>query len=110
MVKREPAWTDDDRTQMLALARYEAHVCSGCGFHKSLANDPANHFMPEDEFCLLCQQLAPWQRVRDADDDAAEKALGENPSPSAKRPTDGRTTFLRMLSPDEVAKRQSAKG
>lgn len=32
-----PAWTDDDRALMLALAQYESSLCPGCGVEKRLA-------------------------------------------------------------------------
>ncbi|MDF1603401.1 hypothetical protein [Nocardioides sp. YIM 152315] len=85
------------RRRMLALARYRADVCSGCGFHSSIADeDPL--FKIEDRRCPICADTAPAMRARNkAEGDAAAKA-----APEAHLPSDGRTSYLRLLTPAEV--------
>lgn len=87
---------------MLALEFYEAQICSGCGFHKSLTHDKAEHFTFEHDVCLVCKGAAQQDRAQAQHDEAHDKRLGENASPLAARAADGRTTFVRRLSPDEV--------
>lgn len=87
---------------MLGLVAYRAGLCA-CGWHESLATDKSNHFTFEDKFCPVCAGVAQYDRITRDRDETMVKRLGEKPPPSAKRPSDGRRTFTRMMSPDEVA-------
>lgn len=99
-------WTDTDRDEMIALRRYEAGV-GPCGFHHSLTNDPDFHAKVEDEFCQFCADLAVIARVQAAADQEAEKRLGEEPDPKAKRPDDGRRQFIRLMTPAEIEQKKA---
>ena len=98
---------------MLALGAYESGVCD-CGVHESLTEDKSNVFTFEDRHCPVCRGVARYQRVQTDMDEKATKALGENPPPHSPRPSDGRRTFVRQMSPTEVearrARRSSASG
>ena len=51
-----PAWTDDDRALLLALADYEATLCPGCGEPKQHAwhSDLDGWYEPEQLVCHAC--------------------------------------------------------
>lgn len=99
VVTRESEWGDDDRTRLLALAQYEngLHVC---GFHWSLLEDPTNVFMPEHRVCPVCRGSERYERIQGKADEAAMKHAEDNPG--APRPTDGRSLYMRILSPHEA--------
>lgn len=98
IVTREPEWDDEQRTRMEALAEYEDGVCSGCGLHSSIADtDPL--FTLEDKVCPVCRAAEVNIRGRAA----TEQKLEEKADPATPRPSDGRTTLLRLLSPEEAA-------
>lgn len=103
-VTREPEWDDNQRNLMLALAQFEAESCRGCGYHESLT-DPANGhtFTPESRICTVCAGADQYARRQSADDEAADKNLSDQAPPETPRPRDGRSTFMRPMSPDEVA-------
>lgn len=103
MVIREAEWDDHERNKMLALAEYEAGVCSGCGFHHSFTeHDP--WVTIEDRTCPTCRTIAPQIRVfADADAKDAER-LRE--APKARGARDGKTRVLRPLSPLEALEAQ----
>jgi len=105
-VTREPEWDDAEREAMLGLRIYRRGLCSGCGFHHDVTADKANHFTFEDDRCPVCKGAAQWSRLQQMHDEAAVTRLGERPSPMAVRPTDGRSTVIRRLSPLEVEARQ----
>lgn len=90
---------------MLGLAVYEAGV-GPCGYHHSLTNDMGNFFSIENETCKVCAAAARFARIQSARDERAVK--GEQP-PEAIRPSDGRRTFVRQLSPLEVAARREQR-
>lgn len=109
VVTRETEWDDTERGKLLDLAEYEAGVhADGCGYHRSIGADPSNYFTVEDDHCLLCANLAREQRVRQASDDEEQKRLKDNPR--ARRKADGRRTYLRPLTPEEVETALQAKG
>jgi len=87
---------------MLALDIYRRGVCA-CGFHESLTEDRANHFTFDQRTCPVCRGVAKMARLQAHEDEQAEKALGQNPAPGIPRLADGRRTFVRMMSPLEVA-------
>ena len=91
---------------MFALELYESEVHSdGCGFHRTLATDPNNLFLPKAEFCPLCAAVAVREREQQAEwQKAAEKAGGD---PRAKLPTDGLRISTMMLSPAEAERRRA---
>lgn len=84
---------------MLALSEYEAGIHETCGLHDSIAKtDP--HVALEDDVCPLCADIEAKLRVR-----AHEEHEAEGEDPAARRPSDGRRSTLRLLSPVEVAQR-----
>lgn len=112
VVTREAEWDDEQRERMLALGIYEAQVCE-CGFHASLANNPANFFTFETKVCPVCAGVAKFgRRQSDADEKEVKARHGEDdPPPNATLPDDGRRMFVRQMSPDEVARlRQRSAG
>lgn len=102
VVTRDAEWDDDQRQRMLAYLEYEDGVC-GCGFHESLTQDKSNVFTFEHSTCPVCRGKDRYARMMAAQDDEARRALGEKPPPSAPLPSDGRTTFVKMLSDREAA-------
>ena len=92
---------------MEALGIYERGLCA-CGFHESLTADRANHFTFEVKTCPVCQGAAKFGRIQEHADEKADKRLGDEPAPDAARSADGRRTFLRQMSPLEVAAMQRA--
>ena len=109
VVETEPEWDDDQRAQARALVAYEAGICR-CGFHSSITADRSNFFTFEDRRCSVCAQAEKYGRIQDSSDEAAVKAMGETPPPGIPRPTDGRQTFLRRMSPTEVAEARERRG
>lgn len=102
VVTRESEWDDRQRDRMLALAYYRRGVCA-CGFHESLTSDKGNHFTFETKVCPVCRGAAKMARIQDAADNESDRTLGENPPAMISRAGDGRRTFIRQLSPLEVA-------
>lgn len=97
---REPEWDDTQRRRMLALAEYEAGIhVGGCGLHESVAKDDP-YFTLEDSTCPVCAAVETEIRARASREHEREQELDAG----AKRPSDGRTTFVRLLRPDEIAK------
>lgn len=106
VVTREAEWSDVERGKMLDLAEYEAGIhVDGCGYHSTVANDRGNYFTVESETCPLCAQLARKQRIQQAAETEAEKKA----QPSTPRPGDGRRTYLRPLTPEEVETAKAAQ-
>lgn len=103
MVTREPEWDDEQRAGLLALAEFEAGVCS-CGFHRSLTMDPANGFTTQTEWCPVCAGAAISDRLREKADNETDKILKDRPHES--RPSDGRHTYIRQLTADELEQRR----
>lgn len=66
MTTREPEWTDQDRTEVLALAVYRASLCpGGCG--QPLAESTAHYttgpaYEAKSTTCRACAELAESQR------------------------------------------------
>jgi hypothetical protein len=87
---------------MLALAQFEAETCSGCGHHISVTEDPSNVFMPSTRVCPVCAGQDQYARIQADEDEKADKALGDKPAPQKPRAADGRKTYMRPLSPDEI--------
>lgn len=90
---------------MLALGQYEAKVCE-CGFHESLTNDPANHFTFEDRTCPICRGAARYDRMLGRGDDRLRKQRGAD---SVVDPSDGRRTFIKQMTTDEVEQRKGGR-
>lgn len=105
IVTREVEWDDRQRARMEALSIYERGVCS-CGFHESLTNDKANAFTFEVKTCPVCRGAAKFDRIQQHSDEQSDKTLGDNPPPGLSRSADGRRTFIRQMSPLEVAAMQ----
>lgn len=100
---REPEWDDEQRASLLALAEYEAGVCA-CGFHRSLTMDPALGFTEQSEVCPVCAGAAVADRLRSkADEDTAQILKNR---PREPRPSDGRHTYIRQLTADELEQRR----
>lgn len=106
-VTREVEWDDAEREWMLALAEFRAGVCS-CGYHTSLTHDRSNYFTYENAFCPVCAGADRYARSQQDTDEAVVQAMGDKPAGILPRPDDGRTTYARMLHPDEVAARKAA--
>lgn len=60
--------------------------------------------------CPVCRGSARAERMQAANDDRVLKAMGENAPPKAVRPSDGRRTFVKLLSPLEVEAAKAASG
>lgn len=98
VVEREPRIDDADRAELLALARFDAEVCR-CGFHPSLTDDPANDWKVETRQCPVCSGHAVQSRV----DNEADSRVPHDAPPTIPRPSDGRHTWMRLVTPDQVA-------
>ena len=84
---------------MLGFVEYEAGVCTGCGLHSSVAEtDP--YFTLDDRASPVCAQIEPELRSRASREHDAEKEAAA----ATKRPSDGRSTYVRLLSPAEIAR------
>ncbi|WP_418060811.1 hypothetical protein [Pimelobacter simplex] len=83
---------------MLELRLYESGVCAGCGYHKSLTGDLDNQFAIELEQCNVCAGVDKSDRIQQAADKKALKAMGgeDKIPPAQKRPTDGRRVLVRF--------------
>lgn len=103
VVTREPEWDNLEREKMLGLAEYEAGVCS-CGFHRSQRDPAENFYTWETETCPMCSASAKRDRENEAEDAKVRKAAGDGPITSL--PSDGRKTYLRQMTPDEVEERR----
>lgn len=93
---------------MLGLSAYEDGLCE-CGFHESLTGDKSMHFTFENHVCPVCKGSAQWARMQHHQDDEARKAHGDNPPPNTPDPADGRRSFVRLMSPDEVRQLKSKR-
>lgn len=107
LVIREPEWTDLDRQMIEELDAYERDV-HACGHHKSVIHDPESGFEPKVDKCPVCAGVAVYSRVLQAEDEAARKKRGEKAPPTAPLPSDGRSWYMRMLTPAEAAERKAA--
>ncbi|MCM0622721.1 hypothetical protein [Nocardioides bruguierae] len=105
VVTREPEWDDDERRRLLALAAYHEQTCDR-GHHPDVAGDPHLFWTFEDSRCPLCAEIDKWQRIQHDRDAKAIRQLGDEPSPFIPRPDDGRSTYLRRMTPDEVTARR----
>lgn len=56
MTVREPQWTDDDRTAVLALLAEQRETCPGCGNPMAECRDPktSGKWIVETETCQAC--------------------------------------------------------
>lgn len=106
-VTHEAEWDDVQREAMLGLLIYQGGICPGCGFHHDLTGDKTNHFAIEERSCNVCKGVAPYLRAQADADERSRKAMGDKPAPTAPRPSDGRTTSIRLKSPFEVEERRS---
>lgn len=104
----EPEWSDEDRSDLIALSRYEAGLCE-CGWHESLTGDKANHFTFDVKVCPVCSGAQRFARIQGAADQAQRDRLGEDVPPSTPDPADGRHVFTRLMSPAEVESRANQK-
>lgn len=100
---REAEWTDDDRRQMRELDIYEAGVHT-CGYHRDLVTDPDNGFMPETFDCPVCAGAQRYARMLRRSDDLHR----DKNDPYAPDPADGRSVYMRLMPPDEVARARSS--
>lgn len=107
IVTTEPRVSDDDLVELLALARFDAEVCS-CGYHPSVARDESNYFRPETHKCPVCAGQAQVDRMQ-RDRDEAHAAAHKNDGPAAPRPGDGRKSYMRLLTAEQVAEERAAR-
>jgi len=85
----EAEWDDRQRALALELESYEAGVCSGCGFHHSVAVKD-NDFGGSFPTCYVCAESERAQRIQQAADDAERKRLwGDDPPHDRRDPADG---------------------
>lgn len=105
ITNRESEWDDRERKALLALERYRGQLCE-YGHHPDLSEDESLFWTFENGRCSLCAASAKYGRIMADVDDRAVKMLGEDPSPHLPRPGDGRSVFLRLMSPTEVTARQ----
>lgn len=98
IVSRESEWDDAQRERMQALVEYERGVHATCGLHDSIAKtDP--YIALEDDVCPLCRAIELELRVRaNREHEADEKAGPTNPHQG-----DGRSTYVRLVSPADSA-------
>lgn len=96
MVTRETEWDDRQRSRMQALAIYESGVHS-CGWHTSLATDPAVDFqIVNEDDCQVCAARAKYERILSHADERVRKQIGDHPA--APDPADGRRWGFRLKS------------
>lgn len=110
----EPEYDESTRTMVEGLRVYDLDCCSGCGTHRSIADNlDEHHFMFEERVCPVCVEQAKYARIQaERDDEQTPKGTNGVPrwdSPRTQRPTDGRHTFLRRMSPEEVAERATER-
>lgn len=108
VVTREVEWDDNQRNKLLGLAAYEGTVCS-CGFSTLLTSDTDNHFTFGDRLCPVCKVGEQYARIQADADEHIEKSMGKDIPPATPRPADGRHSFARLLTPDEVQAKQDSK-
>lgn len=113
VVTRESEWDDRTRSQVEGLRRYDDECCPGCGMHKSILDDFGNHhFVYDEQWCPACASQSRYGRVvADRDDKATPKDQNGQPAwetPRTPRPDDGRHTYLRRMSPEEVERRRGS--
>lgn len=95
VAERDPEWDDLQRDRMAGLAIFEKGI-HACGYHLSLTSDPANHFKVEQSECLLCANLARFDRVQGEADQRELRQIGGDSAPAgAPRSSDGRVTSVR---------------
>jgi hypothetical protein len=99
IITREPEWDDRTRDRHLALAEYHAGIHMGCGLHESIASDDP-YFALEDTTCPVCAAIDLQMRVRGKQEHEREQEQSE----SAPRASDGRSTHVRLLRPEEIAR------
>lgn len=99
IVERESRIDDSDRAELLALAQHDAEV-GPCGYHPLIASDPTNTFTPETQVCPVCAAMDLWNRVLNEQDNVPHDAPAKTP-----RPSDGRHSYMRMLTPEQAAAR-----
>jgi hypothetical protein len=98
IVERESRIDDADRTELMALAQHDAAI-GPCGYHPIIAKDEANTFTPETDICPVCAAIDKWNRMLDEQD----KKISPDAPATEPRPSDGRHSYMRMLSPEQAA-------
>lgn len=78
-------------------------MCSGCGYHRSLTNDPSVDWAIEDERCEVCAAMDRWRRIQRDVDEKKHAELGKNVLPDHELPEDGRHTVVRLVSVGDEA-------
>lgn len=102
IVERESRIDDTDRVELLALAQHDAEV-GPCGYHPVIAKDTANTFTPESDVCPVCAAMDVWNRVLAEEDKVPHDAPARTP-----RASDGRQSYMRMLTPQQAAARATS--
>lgn len=59
--------------------------------------------IPSTRVCPVCKGADMFLRKQHAEDEAAKKQQGTDPSPLTPQPGDGRKTYLRSATPQEIA-------
>lgn len=100
VVTREPRINDEERAHFLALLRWEDEICRDCGYHPSIGHDTSNIFVPESSVCPVAAGHAKWDRMLAEQD----KKVPHDAPPGITRPSDGRTSYMRLAGEAEAAK------
>lgn len=96
IITREAEWDDGQRDRLLALMEHNRNVCA-CGFHTSLTRDPSNQFEFEVKRCSVCAGMAQMERQQAEQDKTELERRGDNVPPRVPRPSDGRTTLMKLV-------------
>lgn len=108
LVERESRIDDADRADLLALALFEAEVCS-CGYHPSVTAEEHAVLFAE-KVCPVCKDVAAAERIQHENDESARESMKKSP-PDKPRPWDGRKSYVRLLTPEQAAvEREKQKG
>lgn len=111
VVVREPEWDDLTRNQHLAKRAYDREVDPGCGLHKSILENPADHqFVFETPTCAICREIERQQRmIADRDNKWLEQFKGKTPPADEYRPADGVHLKMRPATAKEIEDAQELK-
>lgn len=94
---------------MLGLAVYENGVCA-CGFHESQIDPETLHVTFDEKVCPVCAGADAYGRYQAKRDQEFDKGIGPDASAKVARPADGRRTYIRQMSADEVAEATARQG
>ena len=64
VTRREPEWDDEQRAVMVALAIYQANVCTGCGGWLPETTDPGNEDRYRGDLPIRCHKCTAINRMQ----------------------------------------------